>query len=68
MLKFKEELKKLITKSDTPPYLFVGSGMSIRYYNIPTWMNILKKFVDDNKDCFERKSLDITLLNVTQIH
>ncbi len=50
---FKQTLTSILSESQRPPFLFVGSGMSIRYYSIPTWMNLLKAFVDNNRDCFQ---------------
>lgn len=53
--RFKRNFKKEISKSNTPPFLFAGSGLSIRYYNIPTWIDLLNDFVDANRDCFENE-------------
>lgn len=52
-LEFKEQLIAALSDSQRPPFLFVGSGLSIRYYSIPTWMNLLKGFVENNRDCFQ---------------
>lgn len=49
---FISKFKKVINKSNSAPFLFVGSGFSIRYYNIPTWINLLSLFVKSNRDCF----------------
>ncbi|MFH6987593.1 SIR2 family protein [Flavobacterium collinsii] len=49
---FKKKLKDTLIESQRPPFLFIGSGISIRYYSIPTWLNLLKAFVEDNKECF----------------
>lgn len=47
------KLKEILSKNDTPPFLFVGSGISIRYCEIPTWLGILKGFVNKNRGCFK---------------
>jgi hypothetical protein len=52
---FKEEFLQKLKASDTPPFLFIGSGVSIRYCGIPTWMNLLKGFVEINTQCFNQK-------------
>lgn len=49
---FKKKLRDTLIESHRPPFLFIGSGISIRYYSIPTWLNLLKAFVEDNKECF----------------
>lgn len=49
---FKKKLKEILMESQRPPFLFVGSGISIRYYSIPTWLDLLKAFVEDNRECF----------------
>lgn len=53
--RFKRNFKKEISKSNTPPFLFAGSGLSIRYYGIPTWIDLLNEFVDANRECFENE-------------
>lgn len=53
IVNFKKKLGSLIKESQRPPFLFAGSGLSIRYISIPTWLNLLKSFVQDNKDCFK---------------
>lgn len=50
---FKKQMLSVLAESERPPFLFIGSGLSIRYYSIPTWMDLLKAFVDNNRDCFE---------------
>lgn len=39
---FEEQLKKHLSKFNTYPYLFIGSGLSIRYFNLDSWINLLK--------------------------
>lgn len=38
----KEKLLPLLKQADALPFLFVGSGMSKRYLNIPTWFDLVK--------------------------
>ncbi|CAG5010795.1 hypothetical protein DYBT9275_04816 [Dyadobacter sp. CECT 9275] len=52
---FKTRLKNMLSSSECPPFLFVGSGVSIRYCSIPTWIGLLKGFVENNKECFKHK-------------
>ncbi|WP_017258904.1 SIR2 family protein [Pedobacter arcticus] len=52
---FKRKLRDILVDSQRPPFLFVGSGISIRYYSIPTWMDLLEAFVEDNRECFDYK-------------
>jgi len=49
---FRKEFITALSQSQRPPFLFIGSGVSIRYYSIPTWMNLLEGFVSSHKDCF----------------
>lgn len=50
-----EELKNILSKSDTLPFLFVGSGISQRYIETDSWEDLLKNFSD--KDINYYKSL-----------
>lgn len=52
-IEFKQQLLDALSESLRAPFLFIGSGMSIKYYSIPTWINLLKAFVDNNRDCFK---------------
>lgn len=52
---FQTQFKDALAESQRPPFLFIGSGLSIKYYSIPTWMNLLKGFVENNKEHFAYK-------------
>ncbi len=41
---FKSELELHLKKFSTNPYLFIGSGLSRRYLNLPTWLTFLESF------------------------
>ena len=41
-MNIKEELRKLL-KGKNSPFLFIGSGFSMRYAGTPTWVNLLEE-------------------------
>ncbi|BBL07653.1 SIR2 family protein [Alistipes dispar] len=44
MADFKKDFANHINVIGTNPYLFIESGLSRRYLNMPTWLNLLKDF------------------------
>ena len=45
-MNFQEQLNTHLSKFNTSPFLFVGSGFSRRYYGLPTWEALLMEMID----------------------
>jgi hypothetical protein len=54
---FSKTLDDIVTQFNTTPFLFIGSGITRRYYNLPDWESLLKIFATRiNNDPFAYSS------------
>lgn len=52
-------LQEIVARFNTTPFLFVGSGIARRYYNLPNWKELLKHFAEEiNKDRFAYRAYE----------
>lgn len=52
-------LQEVVARFNTTPFLFVGSGITRRYYDLPNWKELLKHFAEEiNKDRFAYRAYE----------
>lgn len=52
----KEEILNKLQKSNSLPFLFIGSGISRRYLNLPNWDGLLEKFAQNDLSYYKTKA------------
>lgn len=50
-----QDIAEIMTDLEVQPILFVGSGMSQRYFGTPTWKNLMKLLVEKCPELNEKK-------------
>jgi len=58
MIDIENNLTKLLKHSDALPFLFVGSGISRRYLNLPNWADLLDMFSDKSEYYIQKYNED----------
>ncbi|GGL75297.1 hypothetical protein GCM10010840_11770 [Deinococcus aerolatus] len=50
---YRSQLTSMLTRAGGLPYLFVGSGMSIRYLGLESWSGLLQKFASESSNVLD---------------
>lgn len=50
---FRQKFIGTLSVHQRPPFLFIGSGISKRYYGLPLWIELLEGFTSTYNECFK---------------